>query len=49
MAYFDAQHKAKKDFSYEDALALAQKEMPETKFNKSHYAWYKNKWKQNNM
>lgn len=48
-AYFDECASAKAEPKYEQALSIAQGQMPETKFNKAHYAWYKNKWKQNNM
>jgi hypothetical protein len=29
---------------YEEALAAAKKAMPNTKFNKLHFSWYKNKY-----
>jgi len=31
---------------YDDTLKVAQKVMPTTKFNKSHYSWYKNKYRE---
>jgi hypothetical protein len=42
--YFDACKAKKAEPNYDEALAIAQKSMPETKFNKFHYSWYKNKW-----
>ena len=31
---------------YEDCLQLAKNIMPNTKFNKYHFSWYKNKFRQ---
>ena len=43
-AYFDKVGYAK--MSYDFTLALAKKIKPDTKFQPSHYAWYRNKYRQ---
>lgn len=43
-AHFD---KVKVDEAkYDDCLKIAKKIMPATKFNKSHFSWYKNKYRE---
>ncbi len=43
-AYFDHVGYAKMD--YEVALGVAKKIKPDTKFQRSHYTWYRNKYRQ---
>lgn len=37
-------HNGPDDITYDEAEALAKKILPDTKFNASHWSWYKNKW-----